>query len=68
MKSVYNLNLANYKTPQQFIDEFNKNNFFKKREDKNPLLLNEVILGGDKIRKFKENNRTLSYHVPLIRG
>lgn len=36
----------NYKTPQQFINEFNKNNFFEKREDKNPLLLNEVILGG----------------------
>lgn len=36
----------NYKTPQQFINEFNQNNFFEEREDKNPLLLNEAILGG----------------------
>lgn len=36
----------NYKTPQQFINEFNKNNFFEESREVNPLLLDEAILGG----------------------
>lgn len=37
----------NYKTPQQFINEFNQNNFFEESRDINPLLLNEAVLGGE---------------------
>lgn len=36
----------NYKTPEQFIKEFNEKNFFEEREEGNPLLLKEAVLGG----------------------
>lgn len=36
----------NYKTPEQFIVDFNKNNYFDEREENNPPLLMEVVLGG----------------------
>ena len=35
-----------YKTPEQFIVEFNKNNYFDEREENNPPQLMEVVLGG----------------------
>lgn len=36
----------NYKTPDEFIDEFYKNNFFKGKEDANLPLLSEANLGS----------------------
>jgi transposase InsO family protein len=36
----------NYKTPEQFINDFNQKNFFEESREVNPLLLNEAILGG----------------------
>jgi len=54
----------NYKTPQQFINEFNQNNFFEESRDINPLLLNEAVLGGapklENINKITELCQTVS--------
>ena len=45
----------NYKTPEQFIKEFNEKNFFEEREEINPLLLKEADLGGKtKLEKINE--------------
>jgi hypothetical protein len=54
----------NYKTPEQFIREFNENNFFKGREEENLPLLSEAILGGtsklENINKITELCQTAS--------
>lgn len=54
----------NYKTPEQFIKEFNQNNFFEESRDENPLLLNEAVLGGESklenINKISELCQTVS--------
>ena len=54
----------NYKTPEQFIKDFNQNNFFEESRDINPLLLNEAILGGitklENINKISELCQTVS--------
>ena len=48
----------NYKTPDEFIIEFNKNNFFKGKEDKNLPLLSEANLGGtSKLENINQNNQ-----------
>lgn len=48
----------NYKTPEEFINEFNKNNFFKGKEDKNLPLLSEANLGGtSKLENINQNNQ-----------
>lgn len=48
----------NYKTPEEFIIEFNKNNFFKGKEDENLPLLSEVNLGGTpKLENINQNNQ-----------
>lgn len=45
----------NYKTPEEFIKEFNEMNFFEEREEVNPLLLKEVGLGvHTKLEKINE--------------
>lgn len=45
----------NYKTPNQFIKEYNEKNFFEEREEINPLLLNEADLGGKtKLEKINQ--------------
>lgn len=45
----------NYKTPEEFIAEFNEENFFEEREEVNPLLLNEADLGvNTKLEKINE--------------
>ena len=54
----------NYKTPEQFIIDYNQNNFFEKSREVNPLLLNEAILGGtskvENINKITELCQTVS--------
>jgi len=48
----------NYKTPEEFISEFNKNNFFKGKEDGNLPLLSEANLGGtSKLENINQNNQ-----------
>lgn len=48
----------NYKTPEEFIRDFNQNNFFKGREDGNLPLLSEVNLGGTpKLENINQNNQ-----------
>ena len=47
----------NYKTPEQFIKEFNEKNFFEEREEINPLQLKEADLGGKtKLEKIIQMN------------
>ena len=47
----------NYKTPEQFIKEFNETNFFEERQEINPLQLKEADLGGKrKLEKFNQIN------------
>jgi putative transposase len=47
----------NYKTPEQFIKEFNEKNFFEEREEINPLQLKEADLGGKtKLEKTNQIN------------
>lgn len=54
----------NYKTPVQFIKEFNQNNFFEESREVNPLLLNEAVFGGtskvENINKITELCQTVS--------
>jgi transposase InsO family protein len=54
----------NYKTPEQFIIDYNQNNFFEESREVNPLLLNEAILGGtpnvENINKITELCQTVS--------
>lgn len=54
----------NYKTPEQFIIDYNQNNFFEGSREVNPLLLNEAILGGtskvENINKITELCQTVS--------
>jgi transposase InsO family protein len=48
----------NYKTPDQFIIDYNQNNFFEESREVNPLLLNEAILGGTpKLENINQNNQ-----------
>lgn len=48
----------NYKTPKQFIKDFNENNFLKGREDENLPLLSEANLGGtSKLENINQNNQ-----------
>ena len=45
----------NYKTPEEFIKEFNEMNCFEEREEVNPLLLMEADLGvNTKLEKINE--------------
>jgi len=54
----------NYKTPEQFIKDYNQKYFFEESGDINPLLLQEVNLGGtsklENINKITELCQTVS--------